>query len=797
MVDEAEVLRIVEVALAIEDSEARAAFVTGECGGNAALRTRVESLLARDDTDFRLLPTESFITPLSVIDEIPDRIGPYRVTGEIARGGMGAVVKAERDDGVFAQTVAIKLIRADLASPRAQARFAEERRILARLRHPGIVRILDGGEAEGRPWLAMDFVEGAPVTDALDARGADLDARLDALEGVGDALAYAHRNLVIHADIKPSNVLMTDDGRVHLLDFGIARLIVGLDDDESGDPYPLTKGYAAPERAVGVAPTIASDVFSLGVLMLGMLGCETPGPDTEYVPGTRLPLGQLDGDLAAIAAKALREHPEERYPDVAALLSDIRRHRIFVPVAAREDAGWQYLAGRFVKRHRKGLVLTALAGLALVATTAVSTVSYFRAEQARAEADARFFELRKLARFMLTELSDDLNDAPGTVTARARLAEVSGQYLERLAAVPDAPADLRLDTAQGYRRLATLQGLSGTSSLGHPEQAALSLDRAEAILVRLIEEEPDSPAALEEMGWVVAGRWTMAADNADSQALNKRASALFQRALALEATRQSALIGFMTTEKSRAYDMIWSENRPADAIPLLRATLARLRTMRFDASNRRDARLVEVNLLGRLGDAIYYAGNMPASLAPYREAEGIIEAEMAGGAPVTWTDKFGEAKFNISGTLADIGGQQEEALAHAREGIGALKRILAFGPDATIEKRLLILYGQESLVLSKMGRMTQAVDASNASIALRRARLARAPDDPQRNRDLAVAMPQHAEVLARAGQQGEACRAAQSGLQIWQNIRAAGNLGKRDAAKDFPEAKAMAARLCS
>ena len=756
----------------------------------------MEALLAHEQTNFRLLPTESFIKPLGVIEAIPDRIGPYKITAEIARGGMGAVVRAERDDGVFQQQVAIKLIRGDLASERARARFAEERRILARLRHSGIVRILDGGDADGRPWLAMDYVEGLPVTEALRKVGADQPARLDAFEAVCEGVAYAHRALVIHADIKPSNVLMSADGAVHLLDFGIARLITAIDSNETGDPYPLTKGYAAPERAVGVAPTITSDVFSLGVLLLGMLGCKVPDEDSDFIPGTRLPVGQLDGDLGAIAARTLAEKPEDRYPDVAALLSDIRRMRAFVPVVARRDADWRYVAGRFIQRHRKGLALTALAALALATATAISTVQYVRAERARTEADARFVEVRHLAKFMLTELSDDLSDAPGTVIARARLAEVSGQYLGRLGNVRDAPADLRLDTAQGYRRLASLQGLSGTSNLGHPDQAAKSLDRAEVLLAILTKEQPRNPAVLEELGWVTAGRWAMAADTAASRKLNIRAAAYFHQAMSLDSSRQGALLGFLMTEKSRAYDMTWSEDRPAAAEPVLRAALARLRAVQFNPVNRRDARLLEVNLLGRLGDAIYYAGDKPGSLVPYREAEAIIRAELANGTSLVWTDKFGEAKFNIAGTLGDIDGQQESALREAREGIVALQRVLAFGPDANIEKRLLILYGQEGNVLSDMGRMAEAVAASDASIALRRERLARAPRDPQRNRDLAVALPNHAEVLARAGSHRAACNAAQEAVRQWTAIRAAGNLGARDAAKDVPDAAKVAIRLC-
>lgn len=393
---DSDALKIVEEALALDDSEARAAFVEKRCVGNPELLARVQQLLALENSNVRLTATESFVRPMSIVEKVPDRVGPYRVTGEIARGGMGAVVKAERDDGVFEQTVAIKLIRGDLASDRTRARFNEERRILARLNHPGIVRIIDGGEADGRAWLAMDYIAGKPITEALDH--ASNDARLDAFEAVCEAVAYAHRNLVIHADIKPSNVLMTADGKVHLLDFGIARLIVGMDEAETGDPYPLTKGYAAPERGVGVAPTIASDIFSLGVLLLGILGRRVPGENSSFVDGTRLPAGELDGDLAAIAAKALAEDPDARYHDVTELLSDLRHHRSWEPIAARANEGWRYHSGRFILRHRKGLLLSGLAALALTATSIIATVSYVRAEHAREEADRRFVELRGLDR---------------------------------------------------------------------------------------------------------------------------------------------------------------------------------------------------------------------------------------------------------------------------------------------------------------------------------------------------------------------------------------------------------------
>lgn len=786
---DAEALIVVEEALGIENAEARAAFVAERCGADAALRARVEELLALEGTAIRLTPTESFVRPLSIIDVIPDRIGPFKVTGEIARGGMGAVVKAERDDGVFQQTVAIKLIRSDLASERAKTRFTEERRILAKLRHPGIVRILDGGEAEGRPWLAMDLIDGLPITEAL--LSADETKRLDAYEAVCEAVAYAHRNLVIHADIKPSNVLMSADGRVHLLDFGIARLIVEIDGEETGDPYPLTKGYAAPERGVGVPPTIASDVFSLGVLLLGMLGRDLPADDAIYVPGTRLPAGQLTGDLAAIAGKALAEKPEDRYPDVGELLADVRRHRASEPVLARGDAGWRYVARRFALRHRRPIALAGIAAALLLGTAVVSTVSYVRAERARAEADKRFVELRGLARFMLTELSDRLSDAPGTVEARARIADVAGTYLDRLRAVPDAPLDLRLDTARGYYRLARLQGLSGVANLGRPDDAARSLSRAEAILAEL---PPTNANALALQGDIAIARWTLASGTKGPEWTDKAAD-FYRRALALDPARKDALLGQLILERSRGFDLTTAD-RPKEALPILRAGLAKLRGTDWPEAQRRDAKLLEVSYLARIGDAVYYAGDIPGALTPYRESALLIRAELARAPSLMWEEKLGEAAWNISGTLGDIPGRQAEALAEAERGVAEMSRVLSFGPDAAIETRLLILYGQQALLLGLLGRPNEAAEASQKSIDLRRQRLAAAPGDVTRRRDLAVVLATHSDILAKMGGPTAACLAAREGLELLEGLRSTGDLAEKDIRSDIPKLKDAIVRHC-
>jgi serine/threonine-protein kinase len=770
---EGEALGIVEAGLALPAGAARDAFVRERTGGNAPLRARVEELLAHS----ALLEDEDFLPAPARPIRLPDRVGPFRITGKIADGGMGVVAKGERDDGVYAQVVAIKFIRGDVGEGAAQQRFEAERRILAKLDHPSIARVVDGGSEAGQPWLAMEYVDGRPLTEALDEGEATLARRLAAFLDVCEAVAVAHRNLVVHADIKPGNVLMRADGAIKLLDFGIARLLVDLEEDKDVPPSPMTRGYAAPERAAGGAPTVAGDIYSLGVLLREIL------PDD---PGA---------DLDAIVARATAADPQRRYPDVAALTDDVRAVRDHYPVAARGDAGWRYRTAKFLRRHRTGAIVTAAVILLLAGAALVATFGYVRAEQQRAEAERRFDEVRQLSRYMLFDLYDDLADSPGTLPTRLRLAETARRYLEQLQRVPDAPADLRLDIARGWRRLAMVEGISGVSSLGRPDQAREALTKAEREAQSILAGDPRNAGALSEMGWISFGRWTLLGTSAESARTAVQAEHYFTEALAAAPALQEARLGLLTARRARGYDLIWA-NRPREAIPLLQATLAEVRRQHFDGRLAREARALEVAILARLGDAVYYAGDIPGALLSYREADAIIRAELARHPSLVWTDKLGEAKFNLSGTLADIGGQREAALAEARDGVAALERALSFGPDVNLERRLTILYGQEAIVLEALGRGSEAMAVSERGIALRRRRLELAPSDPQNRRAYAVPMANHARLLAAAGRRADACAAMRSALEQWETLRRQRELGERDAAVDVPQAEAAARLYC-
>lgn len=711
-------------------------------------------------------------------EAVPERIGKFRTVEVIGRGSTGTVVRAERADGLFSQTVAVKLLR-DIGGEAV----AEERRLLSRLDHPAIARVIDGGEQDGRSYFVMELVRGQPLLDDLDERKARLEERLEAFLAVAEAVSHAHRRLVVHADIRPSKVWRCNTGQVKLLGFGVGRP-VGL----------AAADFDCEERA-----TVAGDVFALGMLLHEMLtGIRgEPGgrPMTRVAPANAPVLARdLAGDLDAIVKRALAPDPDERYADVAALADDVQRYRARRPVLAR-GGGRRYRAGRFVSRHRRAIALVGSMFAGLIGAAVVATFMYFEAERARANAERGFAEVRGVARFMLFDLFDELRNAPGTVRQRVAIADIGGRYLDRLRQVPGAPADLRIDSAASYRRLATVQGLSGTASLGRSSAANRSLAAAEALLRSVLAEQPRHAAALEELGWVLVSRWTISSVPAEAAALTGAARRHFHAALALEPQRQGARLGLLTTESGRAWDLIYGADRPREAVPVAAQALAQLRSIRWGHARAEEARLLEVNLLNRLGDATYFSGDYPAALPFYREADALVSRQLRAAETAQWLDRKGETMWNISGTLGDIG-RPSEALAAARTGIAAVQRLLRFGPDANAEGRLLILVSQEANLLSQLGRHSEAAAASARSVAMRERRLRLEPRDGARLRDLAVMLPPHADRLARVGDRPGACRAVRRALDLWQTMRRNGSLDRFDATRQLPVTQDGIRRHC-
>jgi serine/threonine protein kinase/Tol biopolymer transport system component len=388
-------------------------------------------LLSADATGRELLDRPLELAPVAIgpeeeagADSMPERAGLYRIVGRLGRGGSAEVFAGERDDGAFEQRVAIKILRRGLDTDDLLARFARERQILARLEHPAISRLLDAGRlADGRPFLVMERVDGRPIHRFASERDLSVEARLRLLLVACDAVAFAHRNLVVHRDLKPSNVLVTDAGEVKLLDFGIAKLLTP--EPEAGSPptareqRALTPVYAAPEQLAGEATTTATDVWGLGALAFELLVHEPPHRDAPAPAGLaafappvappprpsarllersgrsvagRREAARLAGDLDLVVGKALRLDPAERYSSVEAFADDLRFHLAGLPVRAR-PASLLYRSRKFAGRHRGAVTAAALVATSLAIGAAVALW------QARAAARERARPL-PVARFL-------------------------------------------------------------------------------------------------------------------------------------------------------------------------------------------------------------------------------------------------------------------------------------------------------------------------------------------------------------------------------------------------------------
>ena len=410
---------------------------------------------------------------------IGETIGGWTLTGPLGRGGMGSVYRAERADETFEQHAALKIVRPGFERDFG-ARFLRERALLANLDHRGIARLLDGGLTEdGTPYLAMELVEGQPLTAYADTYGLEVDERLRLFLQVCDAVAYAHRNLVVHRDLKPSHMLVAvdpnDELTVKLLDFGIAKL---LDTDEERltrtGAGPMTPSYAAPEQVLGRPLTTATDVYALGIVLYELLAGQRPydlttltASQIERVVSQDRPsrpsevadsttARRLAGDLDTIVLKALAKEPNRRYESADALADDLRRHQDGLPVRARPDTV-RYRLGKFIGRHRVGVAAT---GAMVVLIVALSTFYALRltAERDRARSEAERSAavagfLEQILRAPNTNWYVE-GEATGPETPiRAVLDEAAARIERNFADQPDLRADLHHILGDTYRAL--------------------------------------------------------------------------------------------------------------------------------------------------------------------------------------------------------------------------------------------------------------------------------------------------------------------------------------------------------
>ena len=501
----------------------------------------------------------------------PERVGAWRLVAEVGRGGMGTVWRAERADGAFEQTVAVKLVRPELATEILRRRLVAERRILAGLQHESIARLLDGGvTADGLPYLVLEFVDGEPIDSWCHRRSLPVAGRLRLFLAVCAAVEFAHRKLVLHRDIKSSNVLVDGQGRPKLLDFGIAKLLgpdsEGADWTALGFARPLTPEWASPEQLRGDPLTTASDVYSLGVLLCSILTGERPHHWTGQSPeqlahqiaesGSAPVAGllrrsaapgmerrELRGDLERVLRRALAAEVERRYGTAAELAADLERLLDGRPVSAHSPT-LTYRLGKFVRRHRAGTAAAAIVTASLVLATGVSLRQARIAGLERARAERRFADVRRLANVVLFDVYAALDKVSGAMAARRLLVENALRYLDDLAAeAGNEPALLR-ELAMAYERLGEMQGLPEWQSEGRTGDALTSFERALAFHRRArlsggIESTEDLAEArvLTGIGSILAAR----GETASALARHREALGLLERVVANAPTTQARL----------------------------------------------------------------------------------------------------------------------------------------------------------------------------------------------------------------------------------------------------------------
>ena len=480
------------------------------------LAAEVERLMAANASAGEFLDRPAIervdLAGLPAVAPLPERIGTYAVETELGHGGMGTVYRAVRIADGFRQTVALKLVRRGMDTEFILARFRAERQILAGLDHPGIARLLDGGSTDdGRPYFVMEYIPGRHLLDDAEARELGIPDRLRVFLQVCEAVAYAHRHLVVHRDLKPSNILVTGEGAARLLDFGLAK-VLGPDTDTGAAGRTetafrmLTPDYASPEQVRGERVTTATDIYSLGVVLFELLTGRRPyratGRSPEAIaravceeepirPSAAAPA--LRGDLDNIVLMALRKEPERRYASVDQFAEDLRRHLDGRPVAARKDT-LLYRTTKFVSRHRAGVAAAALAALLLAGATVTAFEQARAARRERAAAEARFREVRELADSFLFEFHDAIKDLPGATRARQLVVHRALEYLERLSSLRAGDASLQREVATAYERVARVQGGLLESHLGDTRGAQQSLEKAIALREELTRRDPASAA---------------------------------------------------------------------------------------------------------------------------------------------------------------------------------------------------------------------------------------------------------------------------------------------------------------
>jgi serine/threonine protein kinase len=653
-------------------TEERAGWLASLRENNPELARLVEALL----DEHRLLRDEHFLEHSPA--QLPEPalagqgIGAYTLVSAIGHGGMGSVWLARRSDGRFERMAALKFLNLALMGRGGEERFKREGRILGQLNHPHIAELLDAGvSSSGQPYLVLEYVDGQHADVYCDEHSLNVEARIRLFLDVLAAVSHAHTNLVVHRDIKPSNVLVTIDGQVKLLDFGIAKLLE--DEDQPGAATLLTREagsaltpqYAAPEQVTGEPVTTATDVYALGVLLFVLLTGQHPagpgphstakllkvivetepprmsvivargGTEAELIAASASKRGataerlrrRLRGDLDTIVAKALKKNQRERYASVNSMAEDLGRYLRHEPIRARPDA-MAYRAAKFLRRYWLPVSAVALVFASLSA-------GLYTASHERAIAERRFSQLRQLSN-KIFELDEDIRDLPGSTQARQRLVSAALEYLDGLAPAAHGDLELSQDIADGYWRVAGIQGVPTQLNLGEPEKAEASMKRADELTEAVLASRPKDRRALLRSAGIAQECMILAQEehrDADALAYARKAAQRLEEFLQLGNATDSERIQISGEYGNLALAHL-NMHMYAEAVLYARRTLELIRPIS-------SAQYLVAQGLSLLASALRYQGDLEGALQAIQEAGRIAEQAAYANPTKRMMDQYG------------------------------------------------------------------------------------------------------------------------------------------------------------
>lgn len=736
----------------------------------AGVRAEVESLLSFDSGDARRFTACVAGAAGEILHNSEDgevvNCGPYRLGRLLGQGGMGAVYLGERTDGEIRQNVAIKLLAAGAHRPGWDERFLKERQLLSSLNHPSIVRVLDAGHtADGRPYLVMEHVDGIAIDRY--AETIEVRERLKLFVRVCEGISHAHRRLIIHRDLKPSNILVDSAGLPKILDFGIAKLLEDTGDLTQTAERLLTPAYASPEQIRGLAQTTATDIYSLGAVLYKLLAGRSPHEtETGISQAVEIAAGRkkidppsslnpdLPSDLDYIVRKALRPEPEERYASVEALAGDIHAFLESRPVEARAGDAW-YRTRKFLERYWIPVMATALVIVSLA-------VGLGLANRERALAQRRFAYVRQLAG-RLFDIDVQARELPGSAKTRQLIVDTALEYLRRLGAEVHGDPELALEIGNAYMRVARVQGVPISPSLGQMDQAERSERVAQTFVDSVLAAEPRNRTAMLREAQIAHDRMILARFNAryDEAIAFARKSAAWLERFQPRKSDQAEFSSILTTYLNVA-DQFRSEQQYDESLRLCVNGIAA-------------AKMFDKPL--HVGTFLWVSARVYAERGELEKALGTIQQaiDILNPGP-EWLTKGGQTHNYILALINKgriLGDPDSINLGRTEEAVSALNQAFQMADEFVrrdpVDHSQVGLLGEAAI---PMGRALRQLDTRRALDLYDHAlpRFADIGDDRHLQRDKVLLLADSSRVLARLGRFPEARRRLDAAFDLLKRL---------------------------